>query len=152
MLFLLLLCKGKYYLPPSCGFTVDLRMTIYDSEICIVLVSNDVVYLFIILLEWGGTSWCCNYCVHFTIWHLSISSSRFIWRKQHFLLNCLSIFVIGCKQKSYKCDNQLITWWTGITRPAGSCNLVTLKTNFAQYKNFVLLYTKNQVSLMKLRT
>lgn len=50
MLFLLLLCKGKYYLP-SCGFTVDLRMTIYDSEICIVLVSNDVVYLFIILLE-----------------------------------------------------------------------------------------------------
>jgi hypothetical protein len=41
------------------------------------------------------------------------------------------------KQKSYKCDNQLITWLTGITRPAGSCNLVTLKTNFAQYKNFV---------------
>ena len=75
------------------GFTEDLRMTIYDSEICIVLVSNDVVYLFIILLEWGGTSWCCNYCVHFTIWHLSISSSRFIWRKQHFLLNCLSTFI-----------------------------------------------------------
>ena len=41
------------------------------------------------------------------------------------------------KQKSYKCDNQLITWLTGIARPAGSCNLVTLKTNFAQYKNFV---------------
>ena len=53
--------------------------------------------------------------------------------------NYLSIasFEIGVKQKSYKCDNQLITWWTGITRPAGSCNLVTLKTNFAQYKNFV---------------
>jgi hypothetical protein len=45
--------------------------------------------------------------------------------------------LIGTKQKSYKCDNQLITWWTGITRPAGSWNLVTLKTNFAQYKNFV---------------
>ena len=41
------------------------------------------------------------------------------------------------KQKSFKCDNQLITWLTVITRPAGSCNLVTLKTNFAQYKNFV---------------
>ena len=82
MLFLFLLCKGKYYLP-SCGFTENLRMTIYDSEICIVLVSNDVVYLFIILLEWGGTSYCCNYCVHFTIWHLSINTSRFIsWRQQ----------------------------------------------------------------------
>ena len=46
-------------------------------------------------------------------------------------------FGIHTKQKSYKCDNQLITWLTGITRPAGSCNLVTLKTNFAQYKNFV---------------
>ena len=45
----------------------------------------------------------------------------------------------GTKQKSYKCDNQLITWLTGITRPAGSCNLVTLKTNFVQYKNFVCL-------------
>ena len=44
---------------------------------------------------------------------------------------------IMTKQKSYKCDNQLITWWTGITRPAGSWNLVTLKTNFAQNKNFV---------------
>ena len=37
----------------------------------------------------------------------------------------------------YECNNQLITWWTGITRTAGSWNLVTLKTNFAQYKNFV---------------
>ena len=46
------------------------------------------------------------------------------------------------KQKSYKCDNQLITWLTGITRPAGSCNLVTLKTNFAQYKNFVCCCVK----------
>ena len=45
--------------------------------------------------------------------------------------------VHSTKQKSYRCDNQLITWWTGITRPTGSCNLVTLKTNFAQYKNFV---------------
>ena len=41
------------------------------------------------------------------------------------------------KQKSYKCANRLITWLTGIPRPAGSCNLVTLKTNFAQYKKFV---------------
>ena len=44
---------------------------------------------------------------------------------------------VRIKQKSYKCDNQLITWLTSITRPAGSCNLVTLKTNFAKYKNFV---------------
>ena len=36
-----------------------------------------------------------------------------------------------------KCDNQPITCWTGSTRPAVSWNLVTLKTNFAQYKNFV---------------
>ena len=50
------------------------------------------------------------------------------------------------KQKSYKCDNQLITWLTGITRPAGSCNLVTLKTNFAQYKNFVCFNVKAVVS------
>ena len=54
MLFLLLLCKGKYYLP-SCGFTENLRMTIYDSEICIVLVSNTVIHFSIILLELGGT-------------------------------------------------------------------------------------------------
>ena len=40
------------------------------------------------------------------------------------------------KQKSYKCD-QLITWLTGITRPAGSYNPVTLSTNFARDKNFV---------------
>ena len=51
--------------------------------------------------------------------------------------NSRSIYSVWTKQKSYKCDNQLITWLTGITRPAGSCNLVTLKTNFAQYKNFV---------------
>ena len=50
------------------------------------------------------------------------------------------LFVDLPKQKSYK--YQLITWWTGITRPAGSWNLVTLKTNFAQYKNFVCLKTK----------
>ena len=49
----------------------------------------------------------------------------------------LKILWFTIKQKSYKCDNQLITWLTGITRPDGSCNLVTLKTNFAQYKNFV---------------
>ena len=30
------------------------------------------------------------------------------------------------KQKFYECDNQLITWWTGITTPAGSWSLVTL--------------------------
>ena len=48
-----------------------------------------------------------------------------------------ALFGITVKQKSYKCDNQLITWLTGITRPAGSCNVVNLKTNFAQYKNFV---------------
>ena len=53
MLFLFLLCKGKYYLP-SCGFTENLRMTIYDSEICIVLVSNAVIHFSIILLELGG--------------------------------------------------------------------------------------------------
>jgi hypothetical protein len=41
------------------------------------------------------------------------------------------------KQKSYKCDRLRDSWLTGITRPAGSCNLVTLSTNFAQYKNFV---------------
>ena len=54
MLFLFLLRKGKYYLP-SCGFTENLKMTIYDSEICIVLVSNAVVYFSMILLELGGT-------------------------------------------------------------------------------------------------
>ena len=44
---------------------------------------------------------------------------------------------VSSKQMSYKCDNQLITWLSGVTRPAGSCNLFTLKTNFTQYKNFV---------------
>ena len=48
------------------------------------------------------------------------------------------------KQKSYKCDNQLITWLTCITRPAGSCNLVTLKTNFAPYKNLFDLDNKEK--------
>ena len=47
------------------------------------------------------------------------------------------------KQKSYKCNNQLITWLEGITRPAGSCNLVTLKTNFAQYKNYIIAIKKS---------
>ena len=47
------------------------------------------------------------------------------------------------KQKPYKCDRLHDSWLTGITRPAGSCNLVTLSTNFAQYKNFVWLTTRN---------
>ena len=29
------------------------------------------------------------------------------------------------------------SWLTGVIRSAGSCNLVTLSTNFSQYKNFV---------------
>ena len=58
------------------------------------------------------------------------------------------LFLISIKQKSYKCDNQLITWLTGITRPAGSCNLVTLKTNFAQYKNFVCLASQNLMEVL----
>jgi hypothetical protein len=53
-------------------------------------------------------------------------------------LNMGNVFLFGPNNiQSYKCDNQLITWLTGITRTAGSCNLVTLKTNFAQYKNLV---------------
>ena len=44
------------------------------------------------------------------------------------------VLTIEIKQKSYKCDNQLITWWMGINRPAGSWNLVPLKTNFAHIR------------------
>ena len=56
-------------------------------------------------------------------------------------------FLPSNKQKSYKCDNQLITWLLCITRPAGSCNLVTLKIKFAQYKNFVCLATVLLIAL-----
>ena len=79
MLFLFLLCKGKYYLP-SCGFTENLRMTIYDSEICIVLVSNAVIHFFHNFIRIRGYLMVHNCCVHFTIWHLLISSSIFIGR------------------------------------------------------------------------
>ena len=48
-----------------------------------------------------------------------------------------SLVWVPIKQKSYKCDRLRDSWLTGITRPAGSCNLVTLSTNFAQYKNFI---------------
>ena len=41
------------------------------------------------------------------------------------------------QKNSYKGDRLRDMWLTGITRPAGSCNLVTLSTNFAQYKIFV---------------
>ena len=44
---------------------------------------------------------------------------------------------VWAKQKSYKWDRLRDSWLTGITRPASSCNLVTLSTNFAQYNNFV---------------
>ena len=49
------------------------------------------------------------------------------------------------------------SWLTGITRSAGSCNLVTQSTNFAQCKNFVccehsivlpLLQTNKQTNLV----
>ena len=75
-----------------------------------------------------------------TIFFLKIASnqcksSKYWWEVWILGRGC-SLGVLD-KQKSYKCDNQLITWLTGITRPAGSCNLVTLKTNSAQYKNFV---------------
>ena len=59
------------------------------------------------------------------------------WNGKKYPFKYGKCFLIWTKQKSYKRDNQLITWLTGITRTAGSCNLVTLKTNFAQYKNFV---------------
>ena len=64
----------------------------------------------------------------------------------------LMFFYCAIKQKSCKCDNQLINWWTGITRPADSWNLVTLKTNFAQYKNFVCVPLKKYlVETVKIR-
>ena len=68
----------------------------------------------------------------------SVVSTAVAWRKKFNLEKLKSQRKrVVIKQKSYKCDNRLITWLTGITRPAGSCNLVTLKINFAQYKNFV---------------
>ena len=67
---------------------------------------------------------------------------------QNFIHPIFSSFGFWYKQKSYKCDNQLITWLTGITRPAGSCNLVTLKTNFDQYKNFVLCSITKPVKIV----
>jgi len=46
-------------------------------------------------------------------------------------------FLFSNKQNSYKGNRLRDSWLTGITRSAVSCNLVTLLTNFAQYKNFV---------------
>ena len=59
------------------------------------------------------------------------------WVCYDYQFESTEVWATAIKQKSYKCDDQLITWLTGTTRPAGSCNLVTLKTNFGQYKNFV---------------
>ena len=38
------------------------------------------------------------------------------------------------------------SWLTGITESDGSCNLVTLSTNFDQYKNFVCPWTWNSIT------
>ena len=43
------------------------------------------------------------------------------------------------EQNSYKGDRLRDSWLTGITRSAGSSNLVTLSTNFALYKDFCLV-------------
>ena len=43
------------------------------------------------------------------------------------------------KKKSYKGNRLRDSWLTGMTRSAGTCNLVTLSTNFSQYKNFLWL-------------
>jgi hypothetical protein len=52
-------------------------------------------------------------------------------------LQMSAVAEVAAAAYSYKCDRLRDSWLTGITRSAGSCNLVTLSTNFAQYKNFV---------------
>ena len=59
-------------------------------------------------------------------------SIKAILTPEHRIKKC-----VESKQNSYKGDRLRDSWLTGITRSAGSCNLVTLSTNFAQYKNFV---------------
>ena len=83
-----------------------------------------------------------KYLIRYQLHQNEVKESRFGFTSPN--VRC----VFSNKQKSYKCDNQLITWWTGITRPAGSWNLVTLKTNFAQYKNFVWLSVSKQKSFV----
>ena len=67
-------------------------------------------------------------------WHIFAlpSSSRNEKRFEMFEIR----FIVFNSKSLIKCDRLRDSWLTGITRSAGSCSLVTLSTNFVQYKNF----------------